>query len=195
MIQSFAILFYIHTLRPHMSYSMFSIDFKLQLYRLNCPNKSPTHLITQKVLTLSLLRQMPAVTLNTDECDYNECLYPGAKLWVYFRLYRVLRSCFKFCFIDFIRNIINKSVLKSEKSLSKFKGEQKSKTQRYQVDVQIDYVNWEQSYICGVLNIIGLTDHDPEIKTFFNGEIIGPDFSFLTRKWEADYKKDLEHWG
>ena len=52
----FAILFYIHTLRPHMSYSMFSIDFKLQLYRLNCPNKSPTHLITQKVLTLSLLR-------------------------------------------------------------------------------------------------------------------------------------------
>ena len=86
-------------------------------------------------------------------------------------------------------------MVKVRKPKSKFKGEQKSKTQRYQVDVQIDYVNWEQSYICGVLNIIGLTDHDPEIKTFFNGEIIGPDFSFLTRKWEADYKKDLEHWG
>ena len=97
---------------------------------------------------------MPAITVDNDESDYSECLYPGAK----------------------------------------FKGEQKSKTQRYQVDVQIDYVNWEQSYICGVLNIIGLTDHDPQIKTFFNGEIIGPDFSFLTRKWEADYKRDLEHW-
>ena len=97
---------------------------------------------------------MPAITVDNDESDYSECLYPGAK----------------------------------------FKGEQKSKTQRYQVDVQIDYVNWEQSYICGVLNIIGLTDHDPQIKTFFNGEIIGPEFSFLTRKWEADYKRDLEHW-
>ena len=99
---------------------------------------------------------MPAATYDSpsDELDYGECLYPGAK----------------------------------------FKGEQKSKSHTYHVDVQIDYINWEQSYICGVLNIIGLTDHDHEITTFFNGEIIGPEFSFLTRKWDVDYKKDLEHW-
>ena len=51
-----------------------------------------------------------------------------------------------------------------------------------------------KSYICGVLSIVGLTEHACTIRTFFSGEIIGPDFSFLTRKWEADYKKDLEHW-
>ena len=62
------------------------------------------------------------------------------------------------------------------------------------VEVQIDYINWEQSYICGCLNIFGLTETDPSITTFFNGEIIGNSFPFLTRKWDASFEVDEKHW-
>jgi len=62
------------------------------------------------------------------------------------------------------------------------------------VEVQIDYVDWEQSYICGCLNILGLTEQDPSITTFFTGEIIGKSFPFLTRKWDATYETDKSHW-
>lgn len=99
---------------------------------------------------------------------------------------------------------------------AKFTGEQKSNKQKYMgkdhflslkcfnnrkvlkfsglVEVQIDYINWEQSYICGCLNIFGLTETDPSITTFFNGEIIGNSFPFLTRKWDASFEVDEKHW-
>jgi len=77
---------------------------------------------------------------------------------------------------------------------AKFSGEQKSKTSKYSVEVQVDYVDWDQSYICGCLNILGLTEQDPSITTFFTGEIIGTTFPFLTRKWDATYETDKSHW-
>ena len=91
---------------------------------------------------------------------------------------------------------------------AKFSGEQKSKTSKYSgknntfmiaiqpilVEVQVDYVDWDQSYICGCLNILGLTEQDPSITTFFTGEIIGTTFPFLTRKWDATYETDESHW-
>ena len=76
-----------------------------------------------------------------------------------------------------------------------FKGYQKSKSTQYQVEVRIDYIDWAQSYICGCLNIRGLTPDLASIETFFTGEIISEKFPFLTRKWEADYAKDAKHWG
>ena len=62
------------------------------------------------------------------------------------------------------------------------------------LNLEKDYVDWAQSYICGCLNIRGLTQELASIETFFAGEIIGKDFPFLTRKWDADYEKDLVHW-
>jgi hypothetical protein len=35
---------------------------------------------------------------------------------------------------------------------------------------------------------------EPEITTFFEGEIIGDRFSFFTRKWEATENIDKQHW-
>jgi hypothetical protein len=77
---------------------------------------------------------------------------------------------------------------------ARFTGYQKSKSTQYSVEVQIDYIDWNQSYICGCLNIRGLTAELASIETFFTGEIIGQKFPFLTRKWDADYSKDLKHW-
>ena len=77
---------------------------------------------------------------------------------------------------------------------ARFTGYQKSKSTSYTVEVQIDYIDWAQSYICGCLNIRGLTAELASIETFFTGEIIVKNFPFLTRKWEADYAKDIRHW-
>ena len=64
----------------------------------------------------------------------------------------------------------------------------------YILKAGLDYIDWDQSYICGCLNIRGLTQELASIETFFAGEIIGKNFPFLTRKWDADYEKDLVHW-
>ena len=36
---------------------------------------------------------------------------------------------------------------------ARFTGYQKSKSTSYTVEVQIDYIDWNQSYICGCINI------------------------------------------
>jgi hypothetical protein len=48
--------------------------------------------------------------------------------------------------------------------------------------------------LCGYLHIKGLTEQFPELTTFFDAEIIGPDYSFLTNKWDANEATDEEHW-
>ncbi|KAF9902799.1 GID complex subunit 4, VID24 [Linnemannia zychae] len=40
----------------------------------------------------------------------------------------------------------------------------------------------------------GLTEEYPELTTYFEAEIIGPKYSFFTRKWDADELVDEEHW-
>jgi glucose-induced degradation protein 4 len=77
---------------------------------------------------------------------------------------------------------------------SKFVGFQKSGRASYNVQVEIQNVDLRNSFLCGYLRIKGLTDDWPHLCTFFEGEIIGPKYSFLTRKWEADRNIDLQHW-
>ncbi|KAF8927388.1 hypothetical protein BGZ47_002169 [Haplosporangium gracile] len=77
---------------------------------------------------------------------------------------------------------------------SKFEGKQQSGTNSYDVVVDIKHVNLNDSTLCGYLHIKGLTREYPELTTFFDAEIIGPQYSFLTRKWDATEGTDEEHW-
>ncbi|CAG9829214.1 unnamed protein product [Diabrotica balteata] len=77
---------------------------------------------------------------------------------------------------------------------SKFQGFQKSKGNSYEVEVILQHVDEENSYLCGYLQINGLTDEYPKLTTFFDGEIISQKYPFLTRKWDADEDVDRKHW-
>ncbi|XP_056017897.1 glucose-induced degradation protein 4 homolog isoform X2 [Ostrea edulis] len=77
---------------------------------------------------------------------------------------------------------------------SRFQGHQKSKGNCYDVEVILQYVDLENSYLCGYLKIKGLTEEYPTLTTFFDGEIISKKHPFLTRKWEADEDVDRKHW-
>lgn len=59
---------------------------------------------------------------------------------------------------------------------------------------QFQHVDEENSYLCGYLQINGLTDEYPTLTTFFDGEIISQKYPFLTRKWDADEDVDKKHW-
>ncbi|XP_063445302.1 glucose-induced degradation protein 4 homolog [Mytilus trossulus] len=78
---------------------------------------------------------------------------------------------------------------------SRFQGHQKSKGNCYDVEVILQYVDMDNSYLCGYLKINGLTEEYPTLTTFFEGEIISKKHPFLTRKWEADEEVDRKHWG
>ena len=77
---------------------------------------------------------------------------------------------------------------------SVFRGEQKSGRSSYKVTVTFQHVDLKESSLCGYLHIKGLTEDYPELTTFFEAEIIGPKHSFLTKKWEATDRTDLQHW-
>jgi len=78
---------------------------------------------------------------------------------------------------------------------SKFLGIQKSERNSYRVAVDIQFVDVERSVLSGYLTIHDLTKDYPVLTTFFDAEIVGDTYSFLTRKWDADEKIDREHWG
>ncbi|KAG6860625.1 hypothetical protein C0995_009274 [Termitomyces sp. Mi166 len=75
-----------------------------------------------------------------------------------------------------------------------FRGIQKSGRNNYDVDVSIVDVNFASSYLCGYLRIRGLTDDHPDLTTYFDAEIIGTRYGFLTRNWGATEQEDLVHW-
>ncbi|KAF9127498.1 hypothetical protein BGW39_005832 [Mortierella sp. 14UC] len=77
---------------------------------------------------------------------------------------------------------------------SRFQGKQRSGSHSYDVVVEIKHVDLDDSFLCGYLNIRGLTEEYPELTTYFEAEIIGPKYSFFTRKWDADELVDEEHW-
>jgi hypothetical protein len=77
---------------------------------------------------------------------------------------------------------------------SKFEGQQKSKGNSYEVVVNLQHVDMDNSYLCGYLKIKGLTEEYPTLTTFFDGEIISEKYPFLTRKWDADEDVDRKHW-
>lgn len=104
---------------------------------------------------------------------------------------------------------------------SKFKGTQQSDRQNYNVEVEIKNVDMAESELCGYLRIegitqahltllyaysqyptdpnsgVGLTPDHPTLTTYFEGEIIGPKYTFQTRHttWGATDKTDMAHWG
>lgn len=75
-----------------------------------------------------------------------------------------------------------------------FCGEQRSGRVGYSVNVRILDVDFEKSFLCGYLNIQGLTDDHPDLTTYFEAEILGNRYSFLTSKWCADHDIDEKHW-
>lgn len=98
-----------------------------------------------------------------------------------------------------------------------FIGEQQSGKAKYHIKVEFKTVDWVNSILTGFLQISGLTEHHPEITTFFKGEIINNPFnkykwetgskklqrdttikrySFITEndQWGSFIKNDLEHW-
>jgi hypothetical protein len=99
---------------------------------------------------------------------------------------------------------------------SRFHGTQQSERQVYDVQVEIKHVDMRESFLCGYLRIqgnalcypllrlranvwlheIGLTEDHPTLTTYFEGEIIGSKYSFLTQHqdWGSTDKVDLQHW-
>lgn len=79
---------------------------------------------------------------------------------------------------------------------SRFKGTQQSERQTYDVQVEIKYVDIGESFLCGYLRIQGLTEDHPTLSTYFEGEIIGSKYTFLTQHqdWGSNDKDDLIHW-
>ncbi|KAH9958272.1 vacuolar import and degradation protein-domain-containing protein, partial [Russula dissimulans] len=75
-----------------------------------------------------------------------------------------------------------------------FQGTQKSGRNSYDVTVSIVDVDFSSSFLCGYLCIRGLTDDWPELTTYFDAEIIGSRYGFLTRGWGADEEGDMVHW-
>lgn len=99
---------------------------------------------------------------------------------------------------------------------SRFTGTQQSERQRYDVQVEIKHVDLRESFLCGYLKIqgwsdpftssivglnfdfatSGLTDDHPTLTTYFEGEIIGSKYGFITQhpSWGATDKIDISHW-
>ncbi|KAK9457539.1 vacuolar import and degradation protein-domain-containing protein, partial [Dipodascopsis uninucleata] len=82
------------------------------------------------------------------------------------------------------------------RSGSKFIGTQQSGRSTYEVHVELKHVDMSASFICGYLHIQGLTEDHPTLTTYFEGQMIGPKYSFLTRRreWGATEKTDILHW-
>jgi len=77
-----------------------------------------------------------------------------------------------------------------------FSGSQKSGQSSYDVTVTIVDVDLASSVLCGYLRIHDLTDDYPELTTYFDAEIIGSRYGFLTSdEWGANEAEDLKHWG
>lgn len=55
-------------------------------------------------------------------------------------------------------------------------------------------VDFSSSFLCGYLRIRGLTNDWPELTTYFDAEIIGSRYGFLTQKWGANEQEDMVHW-
>jgi len=77
---------------------------------------------------------------------------------------------------------------------STFKGHQTSGKLSYAVTVELKHVDLAESSLCGYLHIESLTPDHPKLTTFFDAEMIGSKYPFLTRKWDADESVDRQHW-
>ncbi|EUC62113.1 vacuolar import and degradation protein [Rhizoctonia solani AG-3 Rhs1AP] len=78
---------------------------------------------------------------------------------------------------------------------AQFVGIQKSGRNSYNVSVTIVNVDFPGSTLCGYLTIENLTDDHPQLTTYFDAEIIGPKYGFLTQSYGASEMDDMTHWG
>ncbi|KAG8961799.1 hypothetical protein FRC05_005781, partial [Tulasnella sp. 425] len=78
-----------------------------------------------------------------------------------------------------------------------FAGTQKSGRNNYEVNVTVLDVDFTTSQLSGYLKIKGLTDDWPELTTYFDAEIIGERYGFLTTQPDlgATETEDMTHWG
>ncbi|KAG8929962.1 hypothetical protein FRC01_003473 [Tulasnella sp. 417] len=78
-----------------------------------------------------------------------------------------------------------------------FAGTQKSGRNNYEVTVTVLDVDFVTSQLSGYLKIKGLTDDWPELTTYFDAEIIGERYGFLTTQPDlgATETEDMTHWG
>ncbi|QSL67087.1 hypothetical protein MERGE_001474 [Pneumocystis wakefieldiae] len=76
------------------------------------------------------------------------------------------------------------------------RGTQQSGKALYEVSVNFQHVNPKDSFLCGYLHIQGLTKDNSSLTTYFEGEIIGPKYGFITKRpeWGSTEKIDLQHW-
>lgn len=79
---------------------------------------------------------------------------------------------------------------------SRFKGSQTSDRQKYEVEVEVKHVDMHESFMCGYLRIKGLTEDHPSLTTYFESEIIGSKYTFITQhpEWGSNEKVDRQHW-
>lgn len=79
---------------------------------------------------------------------------------------------------------------------ARFTGIQSSEKQQYEVVVDVQHVDMEDSFMCGYLRIHALTEEHPTLTTYFEGEMIGSKYSFVTKHpdWGANDKVDFQHW-
>ncbi|KAL5115209.1 hypothetical protein ACEQ8H_006883 [Pleosporales sp. CAS-2024a] len=79
---------------------------------------------------------------------------------------------------------------------SRFRGSQTSDRQQYEVEVEVKHVDMRESFMCGYLRIKGLTEDHPSLTTYFEGEIIGNKYTFITQhpEWGSNEKVDRQHW-
>ncbi|KAL6704815.1 hypothetical protein ACN47E_007619 [Coniothyrium glycines] len=79
---------------------------------------------------------------------------------------------------------------------SRFKGSQTSDRQQYEVEVEIKHVDMRESFMCGYLRIKGLTEDHPSLTTYFESEVIGSKYTFITQhpEWGSNEKVDRQHW-
>jgi Vacuolar import and degradation protein len=79
---------------------------------------------------------------------------------------------------------------------ARFSGIQSSEKQQYEVVVDVQHVDMADSFMCGYLRIHALTEEHPTLTTYFEGEMIGSKYSFVTKhpEWGANEKVDFQHW-
>lgn len=75
-----------------------------------------------------------------------------------------------------------------------FVGTQRNGRNSYNVTVEVTNVDLAASTLGGYLKICGLTKEWPELTTYFDAEIIGSKYSFVTGKWDATEADDIKHW-
>ena len=96
-------------------------------------------------------------------------------------------------FQDQIASTKPKSIAKLRPNTT-FKGYQRTGKFEYDMTATIQTVDLDQSYACGYLVTKGMTTVNPVIKSFFEVEIIGREYSFETKKWDTTFESDREHW-